>query len=96
MATDSKGQLKLELLDMKVVSQNLKDLKTFLDKACRAGTYDLEESSQVHGIMQNLTRVAINLDTLQKLVVDNAREAESRQESDRNKEEVPRKVSPSQ
>ena len=79
MSDNKSPQMKIELIDTKIVFQNLKDLTSLLNKACKNGSFDLEESNTIYNIMGNLTKVSLSLDSLQKLVLENAKETRERE-----------------
>ena len=69
--TDNK-QSKIEIIDTKYIFQNLKDLYGLLNKASKHGTFDLDEANQIYNIMNSITKAISNLDTLQKIIIENS------------------------
>lgn len=74
MSDGKQTETKIELMDTKVLFQNMKDLTGFLNKSCKSGSFDLDESMHVGNIMNNLTKALLSLDALQKLVVEKSKD----------------------
>jgi hypothetical protein len=79
MSDSKQTETKIELMDTKVLFQNLKDLTGLLNKSCKSGSFDLEESMHVGNIMNNLTKGLLSLDALQKLVVEKSKDHEQKE-----------------
>lgn len=62
---------KVELLDVSKLNNTLNLINTSLNKACKDGTFTLDESYLLKVAMSNMEKLMQTLDTLQKLFQEN-------------------------